>query len=84
MYDKTLFEAASCECAVVASSKDFAELVGSKFIFEDGHAEDLAQKLQMLLTMPVLDQQGAGAQMRNSVREHSLARLMQKLVVEMQ
>lgn len=83
MYDKTLFEAASCECGVVASSKDFAELVSSRFIFEDGNAEDLANKLETLLTLPVLEQQGIGAQMRNSTREHSLSHLIHRLVEEM-
>ncbi len=84
MYDKTLFEAASCECAVVASSKDFAELVPARFIFEDGNAEDLANKLGDLLKLSLLDQQGIGSQMRNSARQHSLSALMSKLHAEMQ
>jgi glycosyltransferase involved in cell wall biosynthesis len=84
MYDKTLFEAASCECAVVASSKDFAELVPPRFIFEDGDVEDLAKKLEALLVLPVLEQQGIGAQMHNVAKQYSLSILISRLVEEMQ
>lgn len=82
MYDKTLFEAASCECVVVASSKDFAELIDRRFIFADGSASDLARVLEASLTMPIINQQGAGVQMRNAAREHSLANLITRLVQE--
>ncbi|MBP9711140.1 MAG: glycosyltransferase family 4 protein [Candidatus Pacebacteria bacterium] len=83
MYDKTLFEAASCECAVVAASKDFAELVDVRFVFEDGNADELARKIETLLSLSVLDQQGIGAQMRNIARPHSVTNLMDKLAAEM-
>jgi glycosyltransferase involved in cell wall biosynthesis len=83
MYDKTLFEAAGCECVVIASSKDFAELVDKRFVFADGSAEDLARVLEAALTMPIINQQGVGVQMRNAAREHSLVHLVSKLVKEM-
>lgn len=83
MYDKTLFEAASSECIVLASSKDFAELVPQEFIFEDGSVEDLARKLEYVLKLPLLDQQGKGAQLHNVAREHSLSNLVERLVQEM-
>ena len=79
-----MFEAAHCESVVLASSKDFAQLVDKRFIFEDGNAQDLARVLESVLTMPVIDQQGAGVQMRNVAREHSLPNLVTKLVAEMQ
>src|SRR6185437_1384007 len=60
MYDKTLLKAAGCECIVVAASKDLAELVPSRFIFEEGNAKDLAEKLEPLLKMPLQEQQGIG------------------------
>lgn len=84
MYDKTLFEAASCECVVISSSKDFAELVDPRFVVKDGDVQDLARALEMALTMPVIDQQGVGAQMRNVAREHSLSHLVERLVAEIQ
>lgn len=72
MYDKTLLEAAACECIVVAASKDFAELVPSRFIFNEGDAEDLAKKLEPLLQLPLLEQQGIGSQMHNVAKKQSL------------
>lgn len=83
MYDKVLFEAASCECVVVASSRDFAELVPPRFIFTEGDAGDLAKKLESLLTLPVTELQGIGVQMRNAARAHSLERLITRLMDEM-
>lgn len=83
MYDKTLFEAACCECAVVASSKDFAELVDQRFIFEDNNAGDLARKLEYILKLTVLEQQAIGAHMHDIAEQHSLSALMARLVEEM-
>lgn len=83
MYDKTLFEAASSECMVVAASKDFAELVPPRFVFEDNNPEDLARKLESLLSLSVLEVQGAGAQMHNIAKTMSLPNLMEALVREM-
>ena len=82
MYDKTMFEAACCECMVVSSSQDFAALVPPRFTFEDNNAEDLARKLESLLKLPVLEQQGAGAHMHNIAKEHSLSNLVERLVQE--
>lgn len=54
MYDKTLFEAAACDCIVVSASPDFEELVHSGMYFEDVHA--LADQLEKALAggRPVL------------------------------
>jgi len=72
MYDKTLLEAAACECIVVSASKDFAEHVPPPFTFEEGDAADLAKKLEPLLKLPLLEQQGLGATMHNIAKAQSL------------
>lgn len=83
MYDKTLMEAAACECMVVAASRDFATLVPSRFIFAEGDAADLAAKLEPLLKLPLLEQQGLGSQMHNVARAQSLEILADALAKEM-
>ncbi|MDE1924834.1 MAG: glycosyltransferase family 4 protein [Patescibacteria group bacterium] len=82
MYNKMLFEAAACECMVLTSSKDFAELVDKKFIFEENSVEDLAQKLEGLLNLSLIEQQGAGSQLRNIAKQHSVSALSEHLVRE--
>jgi glycosyltransferase involved in cell wall biosynthesis len=72
MYDKTLLEAAACECIVVSASKDFGDLVPPEFTFEEGNAQDLAKKLEPLLTLPLLEQQGLGSKMHNIAQAQSL------------
>jgi glycosyltransferase involved in cell wall biosynthesis len=47
MFDKTLFEAAACRCAVLSSSEDFAELAGRETFFSS--SEELAARLRQLL-----------------------------------
>jgi hypothetical protein len=49
MYDKTIFESGACGCIPLASSLDFAKEADSRCSFQDGNAEDLARKLEVLL-----------------------------------
>jgi glycosyltransferase involved in cell wall biosynthesis len=83
MYDKTLLEAAACECVVVAASKDFAGLVPADFAFFEGDTKDLAKKLEPLLKLSLLEQQGLGAQMHNIAKAQSLEVLSSYLAKEM-
>ena len=83
MYDKTMFEAAACGCMTVACSKDFAALVPPRFSFADDHVEELARKLRALLELPLIEQQGASAQMHNLAKMHSLEMLAVRLAQEM-
>ena len=82
MYDKTIFEAAACECLVLAASGDWAELVDGRFVFQD--ADDLANKLQGLLELSFIDRQGAGTTLRNIAKTQSLATLAGRLRAEME
>lgn len=55
MYDKTIFEAAACGTLSLASSKDYADIADPKLVFKEGDAEDLAQKLEALLSLSESD-----------------------------
>jgi len=83
MFDKTLFEAAACECIVVAASEDLGELVGDKFIFKAGDSRELAERLNTFLALPVLERQGLGVTMRHMAEGHSLTKLAGRLAEEM-
>jgi glycosyltransferase involved in cell wall biosynthesis len=82
MYNKMLFEAAACECLVVAASRDFAKLVDERFIFQENDAEDLADKIESLLKLPVVEQRALGAQLCNIAKSHSLHTLGIRLAEE--
>ncbi len=84
MYDKTLFEAAACECVVLASSKDLSELVDPRCIFEEDNVEDLARKIKALLNLSMLERQGLGSALRNIARSQSIQVLGEKLSQAMQ
>lgn len=65
MYDKTLFEAAASGCAVLACSRDFADLTGTPAVAPT--AQEVANRLERMLLkpqMPVFD-----------IQEHSLENL---------
>jgi len=83
MYDKTILEAAACESIVIAASKDFAEIAPKECIFAESDAGDLAKKLDALLHMPLLEQQGLASQMHNIAESQSLEKLGQRLFAEM-
>ncbi len=83
MYNKTLFEAAACESMLITASADFAELVDTKYIYEETGAQELCDKLAKLLKMSLIEQQGAGVQLHNVAKKHSIEELGKKLAYEM-
>lgn len=83
MYNKMLFEAACCESMVITASKDFAELAPERFIYHEEGAHELADKIERLLKLPLLEQQGAGAQLHNIAKLQSLEVLGNRLVQEL-
>lgn len=84
MYNKTLFEAAACESMVLTASEDFASLVDDKFIYHEHGPQELCEKIEKLLTLPLIKQQGAGAQLHNIAKQHSLEALGVRLAQEIQ
>jgi glycosyltransferase involved in cell wall biosynthesis len=85
MYDKTIFEAMSCEGLVLTSNLNLKDRIDEKFIFKENDAGDLAQKLQVLLGMNVETREKYGKILRTSVvDEQSLVLLAQKLFNQLQ
>ena len=80
MYDKTIFEAMACETMVIASNNNLHGLIGEEYIFEEDNAQQLAEKLEKLLTLSVSDKEQRGRELRKVVIEqHSLTGLAEKL-----
>lgn len=83
-YDKTMFEASACGCVVIASSKDFAAIVGERFLVADNDAKDTADKLRELLALSQNGRASMAAELRNIVLEgHSLKTLGRRLALEL-
>lgn len=77
LYDKTIFEAMSCETMMVASSKSLYGLIREDFIFKEGNVEDLAHKLEKLLDLSSPQKKVRGVELRKVVlSHHSLDLLM--------
>lgn len=81
MYDKTIFEAAACGCIVLASSRDFGELVGKYFEFL-GEEADLTKRLEKLLSLRESEKDTLRATLISVAQKHSLAELGHRLVKE--
>lgn len=82
MYNKTLFEAAACESMVLTASEDFAALVDGKFIYRETGAQELCDKIEKLLLLPLIEQQAAGVQLHNIAKQNSLEALGARLAQE--
>ncbi len=80
LFDKTVFEAMSCECIPLVSSKAFLELLPSQLFFKENDATDLALRLREILALSVPDRKKLGGELRRIVAaEHSLSLLVRKL-----
>jgi len=78
MYDKTIFEAAACGCLVLASSRDFSELAPD-FSFAEGDSEELAARIEQLMSLSEADRESARDDMRALAERHSLQELGRRL-----
>ena len=79
MYDKTIFEAASCGCIVIASSADYANTADPRLSFPQGDAQALADRLIALWS---LSREGKRELIEGIEREaanHSLTTLADRL-----
>ncbi len=83
MLDKTIFEAAACECLVLAVSDDYKTLVDSRLHMSEDPGE-IAETLRALLALPADERARMGQALRTMVEEkHSLQSLGRKLIHEM-
>lgn len=84
MYDKTIFEAMSCETNIVASNENLRGLISDHFIVDNLNCFGLADKLIYLLGLPEEEKRSAGVKLRQVVaNNHSLTRLIDRLQTEM-
>ena len=81
MYNKTIYEAAACGCLVLAASKDYAEHVDSRLVFEED-GQDLAEKLRTVLALPESEKNTLRASLARLAESHSLEALSKKLAEE--
>lgn len=83
-YDKTMFEAAACGCVVVAASRDFAAIVGERFLVADNDAHATAKILRELLAISPKQRKALASEFRQVVlKGHSLTTLGERLTEEM-
>jgi len=82
MFDKTLFEAAACDCLVLATSIDFKEAVRAEYFYSEDTAVNLALKLQFLLTTISTERESARAILAAVVQANSLSVLIARLCKE--
>lgn len=79
--DKTIFEAMSCECLVAVSNKSLRGEISEEFVFEEGSATSLRDKLQDILNKTNQEKKAAGEDLRRYVMEnHSLSALVGKVL----
>jgi len=80
MYDKMIFEAAACQCIVLASSKDFAkEVGGEQFIFGERNPNSLAVRLEYFLTADDSSKKEAKVLLSHCVERNTLSNLVSRI-----
>ena len=84
MYDKTLFEASTAGCIVVASSRDFAEMAGEQFVFRQNNPQDLARVLKDILKMSEKKKGAARKKFTEIAQTQALPALADRLIAEME
>jgi len=81
--DKVALEAMACGRPCVVANEGFRETLGryaNQLWFRYGNAQDLANKLEKILTMPLAERESMGVYLREQViKMHSLQRLTEKL-----
>lgn len=79
MLDKMIFEAAASGCIPLAASQDWAGMVmDERLCFEEDNGEDLADKLEIVLSHPLPEE--LHARFAGIVEKESLPTLIKKLV----
>jgi glycosyltransferase involved in cell wall biosynthesis len=82
--DKVALEAMACGCPCLAANEGFQEIMGKsadRLLFKYGDAEDLAGRLEWILTLPQKERDQLGLFLREQVVHlHSLQGLVGKLI----
>ncbi len=70
MYDKTIFEAMSCESLILTSNLNLKGQIDDVFLFAENNAEDMAKQLKYLLNLNIETKEKYGSILRTYVVEH--------------
>jgi len=82
MYDKTIFESMACETLTLATNRNLEELVPESFIAKEDDVENIALKLEKLLSFSDDEKGKWGKEMRRiTVEKHSLRELGNKIAL---
>jgi glycosyltransferase involved in cell wall biosynthesis len=78
--DKTVLEAMACETPVLVSNSSYCGSIPDIFLFEEGNAGHLADKIEKIFSLSDDERRRYGAQLRRYVIEHhSLAALVKEI-----
>jgi glycosyltransferase involved in cell wall biosynthesis len=69
LFDKAVLEAMACQTMALASSPAFRECLPPECLFDEGSAEDLAEKLETIVNLPPQTKKLYGKQFREYVVE---------------
>lgn len=79
-FDKTILEAMACETLVLVSNRSYDKILPAELLFQEGQAEDLAEKLLKILSLPELKARALGQALRQYVlANHELEMLIKKI-----
>ncbi len=82
MYNKMIFEAAATGSLVLAASKDFQEEIGTEFGFHEDDANELAGRIEQVLSMSEAEQGEVRTRLREYTERNSLNTLSEKIAHE--
>lgn len=83
MFDKTMFKAAAAGCLVLAASRDFLDLAGSRHGFGEDNTEELADKLEESLTLSETERTERAHALVSLAHTQTLPKLALRLAEEM-
>jgi len=83
MYDKMIFEAASCHALALSSNENLRGQIDERLVFKEGSLDDLVSKLRILLTSAPEEVQALQKEFREYViQKHSLQFLGKRIEEE--
>jgi len=81
-FDKTVLESMACETLTLVSSPAFESILPKEFLFEERNADDLADKIENILSMSQDQKNTYSTNMRKKIiEEHDLSTLAKKIKV---
>ncbi|MBN2517878.1 MAG: glycosyltransferase family 4 protein [Candidatus Altiarchaeota archaeon] len=82
-FDKAVLEAMACARPIVTCNDSFGE-IGVRHLFKEGDAEDMADKIKLLFSMPPVERNKLGLGYREIIKkDHNMESLMDKIVEEL-